>query len=498
MAYEPIPVENLAGGINLRDQPNLEVPAYALDCLDVDFDGPTVRTRDGFTQQFAGTGTEQYVSLFPYYTAGGARHLICVAADGTVRALNTGSSSLASIAETLAPDGQSSAVVFGGELETSLFLTTGTSAPPSDDTQIIKWNGSAFVDPIVWTGPITPKPYYLAVTPWDNRMVGAAFGGTQGEGNNFTTVRFSEPGDPLNWQDNYVDLNPGDGDRITGIIAWREYVFVFKRTKFYIFYGTSVGADGNPEFNYRTVNTGIGALCRPCALSDGVYFVSQQGIFRTTGGEPESVSGVLDPMFHHQQTAFSDIEPVNFSDSKLVEFRMAPFRNQLVVVMPHGNSDRLTWNYDPRTSAWVPWSIEMKAVTAFRPGSDEDLVFSRHNASDYKVYRMAPNYTDDNGTPIASFWQSGWITGGTEFRKQLREWKLWGSGTITFSVYDNYRTAPQTTDTVAFGNVPVAQKLSRKANRGHAFSIRAEGTAQFRLSKAVGHLREVSIPWKIS
>jgi hypothetical protein len=42
------------------------------------------------------------------------------------------------------------------------------------------------------------------------------------------------------------------------VIAWSRYLFVFKESKFFRFYGTSTGAGGTPVFNYETVDTGIG------------------------------------------------------------------------------------------------------------------------------------------------------------------------------------------------------------------------------------------------
>lgn len=57
---------------------------------------------------------------------------------------------------------------------------------------------------------------------------------------------------------NYVDLTPGDGEPIMGMIAWRGYLFVFKQSKFFRFSSTTTDSTGNPVFNYDTVDTGIG------------------------------------------------------------------------------------------------------------------------------------------------------------------------------------------------------------------------------------------------
>ncbi len=91
-----------------------------------------------------------------------------------------------------------------------------------------------------WTNSAAPTCSFLGVTPADNRLVAAC------DTTNRSRVKFSDAGDPETFgANNYVDLDPGDGEQIMAICNWREQLFVFKQTKFFRFYGTSTDEGGN-------------------------------------------------------------------------------------------------------------------------------------------------------------------------------------------------------------------------------------------------------------
>jgi hypothetical protein len=113
--------------------------------------------------------------------------------------------------------------------------------------------------------------------------------------------RFSDEGAPNTWgANNYVDLTPGDGEQIMGLAVWREALFVFKESRFFVFYGTSSDSTGNPDFLFNSIEATVGpSSSKAIAVGrDGVYFLNQRGIYRTTGNTPELVSELLDPFFY--------------------------------------------------------------------------------------------------------------------------------------------------------------------------------------------------------
>lgn len=193
------------------------------------------------------------------------------------------------------------------------FVADGTNTLWSyDGTSITAGSSAATVD---GTGSrAMPKGLRLATDTDSNRLVvcgTASSGGPHGATSSGSHVWFSEPGDPFTWStSNFVYLTPGDGESIVAACSWQGQIYVFKRTKLFIFYGEDTDADGNPIFNYRTVDLSDdlrvwGGGGRPiCAASRrGVFYVGERGIFLTTGDQPTRVSDELDWGDSNQSTS---------------------------------------------------------------------------------------------------------------------------------------------------------------------------------------------------
>lgn len=202
-----------------------------------------------------------------------------LATEGTnLRAVDTSSGSVVATQGGLATNQAYYVNVASPTLTHTVIATGGT---------IYRFDHSAdtFATP-TFTGVTPSGGLAIGLTPWDSRVAYAVG----------SRLYFSDPGVPYTVQtNNYVDLAPGDGTSIISIEAWREYLFVFKGNKFFVFYGTSTDSRGNPVFNYRPVVTcGVDGTEGTIAHRTGVYFVSGGSMYRTTGGEPEDVSlGVL-------------------------------------------------------------------------------------------------------------------------------------------------------------------------------------------------------------
>lgn len=139
------------------------------------------------------------------------------------------------------------------------------------------------------------RPKFLDKVPESNRLAIANFSTASyapgGSGGSPSTVWFSSATDPDSFDANdFVHLSPGDGEQITGVVAFKTFVMVFKQTRMFVFYGESVGPTGDPEFNRRAVDLG----CRVGVNGDlkyavgrtGVYFMAEDGLYVTDGGTP--------------------------------------------------------------------------------------------------------------------------------------------------------------------------------------------------------------------
>jgi hypothetical protein len=414
-------------GLNLRDQPNQIDPTQALDLLNVTFtERGGVKSRDGYAKFTSGALTNRPDSLGAFYTVAGTTQL--VAGNGNrLDALSSAGASVANVAATASPHYFAR---FGGPTAELLFISNGT------DT-LRQWNGTAFSTP-TFTGT-APTGRFVAVTPWDNRLVNARRSGAT-LGDNPSTVRFSDAGVPTTFgAANFVDLTPGDGEQIMAVIAWSRYLFVFKESKFFVFNSTSTGQGGTPVFNYFTIDTGVG-LAAPravCAARDGVYFLSRTGVYRTTSTNVELVSPLLDPFFYNTASGFYTGGSLNMSS--IANSAMAFNREQVFVAVPAGSSatNNRILVYDPRYQWWSLYDIPAAALTSFRVSSQPDLMFAYASGTN-DVGRHTPGQTTDAGATITSRWRSGWWDMGDPHFKTVRRMVAWGKGRLRFGVRSDF------------------------------------------------------------
>jgi len=293
MAYQSFPYMGFGRGLNLRDKPDAVDPSECIDALNVEFtERGAIETRRGYDKIVNAAilnlaGVENTAGTKRILTTKSSR-LRAYTATGTEQA-DSGTLSAATAAFSFARYGTPSAE--------RIYASNGT------DVRHFTVSTDTFTNPNS-SSVVVPKGETLVVQATDNRLVSTGFkGATDGPGaaaTNPSYVWFSDPGDPATWgANNYVQLTPGDGEKIMGAIAWRELVFVFKESKFFVFYGNSQGADGSPIFNYRPVEGGVGLASRfgIAATPNGVYFVGEHGIYRTTGSSAELVSDPVEPLW---------------------------------------------------------------------------------------------------------------------------------------------------------------------------------------------------------
>jgi hypothetical protein len=344
----------------------------------------------------------------------------------------------------------------------------------------------------VWSG-VNPQGNFLAVQPQDNRLVSAAFP------TNRSRVHFSDAGDAYTFgANNYVDVTPGDGEEIKNIISWRDLLFVFKGSRFFVFYGNSTDGTGEPVFNFRTVDTGIGLLASKaiCAAHDGIYFLGQRGVYKTTGGDPVLVSGVIDPYFRGeaQPPAFlsSIADPTYIS----VTSAMCAHQDRIYLAVPTTgatqNSNLLV--YDTRQGWWSLWDLQAAAMASW--GSTlgrEELYFANLAAAVCSVRRVTYTATQDVGVAIDGRYRTGFWNAGEAGREAIvREWLFDGTGTLEVhtATNDSAIFGPVFNASVPLGVSPaVAQGRDRNAVKGRNVSLGWSSLFPWSVSRITANVR---------
>jgi hypothetical protein len=301
---------------------------------------------------------------------------------------------------------------------------------------------------------------HLSLSPTDNRLVVCSSG---------SKVWFSDPGAPTTFgANNFVTLVPGDGEEIQGAEVFNNQLFVFKRTKFFVFYGNTIDATGNPVFNYRAVHSGTGLALqdRVVAGFDGLYFQGADGIYKTTGGNPVCISRPIDPVFVGGAYAYST---ATASSEGHTGSQMAFCDSRLYVA---ANSGEMLV-YDTRNDTWTIWKLGQGGVTfdvATLPGtsgSANTVLF----ADTISITSLSSSATADPSAAIVSRYRLPFETYGTPREKRIRETIVEGTGSPTLQWSKDWGSLV-TGSAVTLGTSPaIAIGRQRLAIRGRAFSL---------------------------
>jgi hypothetical protein len=485
MPYSPVAVPGF-GGLILYPDPQEVGTQNAVDLLNVDLDlRGRVRSRDGFAAFTASAAASRLNDLTPFYKANSTtRQLLTSSNAGSFyRAYSTAGAIVADQSLGVSEIFNADFTRFGGPSAEVSYATSSAGSPTTNSqaNDVYKWDGAAWTAATgVRLGGAGNYPMMLDVVAAENRLVGAFVNSAS------SRVGFSGAGTPETWGANdYVDLTPGDGERITAIVSWRELVVVFKKTKYFVFTGSSVDGTGNPVFNYRPVNTGVGAIARLCATAtpNGVYFLSARGIYRTTGADPVLVSRDIDPIFRGSSSSLYLGGVVNHA--AIEQCRLAWHDERLFFSYPSGSAtvnDR-TLVFDPETNQWLLWDLAPNSMTSFRVGDAAELVFTYASGSNH-IGRHSSAYTTDDGTAITSRYQSGFYELGQPGQDTYTRYtRLWGSGAPTLSVFTDYGTTDAVAAAVTLGTSPtVAEGYHQKAYKGRLFSHKLSGTTPWLVS----------------
>ena len=415
---QPVRVDAFPG-LRLIDQGVPDTPG-AIDLLNVEPPQRGIlRRRRGYSLIGSGGST---VEGLTFSAANAAGHLI--GAGGTlVTAFSTGGTTI-----------DTQAINNGEQFS---FCSVGQPGAARtfgcNGEDIFSWDGSALsllttaatVDG-VGTNPF-PVPRALASTSWDNRLMACGFAdsssGPDAIVSSDSHVYFSDEGDPNTWSaDWYEQLTPGDGEKIVAACRWRDYVFVFKQTRFFVFHSTQLGTGEALFFNYFTVDTGVGAHGPGGVVAgrDGVYFLSRRGIYRTTGEDVQPIATDLDPLWTGEPCPF--FSGSGMTNTSLDQAKLEMVGEKLVVSYPVGSAWRQVVS-DVRFGGWSYWNLPAASICSVPLGNEDRLWFT--DGAD--LHKQGDDETD-NEVDIQAFWQGPWETFGILGEKKIRQTRLFCAG----------------------------------------------------------------------
>lgn len=259
-----------------------------------------------------------------------------------------------------------------------------------------RWDGAAGSTSnwTALTGTVPAKGRYL--TFFSSRL-------WCGEGSRlwYSGITGSSP-DPLNWDaNNYVDLEPNDGQEITGIGVYGPYLIVFKPRKTYKITDPVTGA------NVKVSNE-IGCVAhRSIAQTPiGLFHLSEdQGICRTDGSKVEPISDDIRPDL---------VEVASHPETQEQAAAWMDGDRYYVSVSLEGTRNDHTLEYDLTARSWWLHSCATNQVALSDPGGTA----VRYSADSHTAARVSRAFVEniftDNDVVYkgGSYWTSPWRAWG--------------------------------------------------------------------------------------
>lgn len=499
-APKPIPFTQFGGLI--LNKPFDDVGAdNAIDILDVDWDASlsTLRTREGAAAFSPADAASSYDALF-----GHSLTRLLARRGATLFALNGEGNEIA---------GKSAATNEKHLAFAKLGTPSASYTYIADQENTIKrYDGTDFTSPTAKVGEVLgaamPKGKFLAVWPdGGNRLVVAgttAGGGPNGAISSGSHVWFSMPGNGEEYEPTaYVQLNPGDGEEITGCVAFGGMILVFKETRCFVFYGVSADNDGKPVFNFRSIE--LGTRLRPpgpkraenvIAGNDSVYFVADHGVYATTGAEPSLLSDDLAPLA--ESTPLIGPILTTLGTRRWVNAAGIAYQGEaLYVGLESGGVVDRVMKFDLRSQSWTIFTAALNCLVAWNEQTNNRarIFFSGTGAGNRRVYFYTPaTDVDASAADLEPRWQSGFYDLEDADEKTLVNAKMWGTGEVTLKVADDYGELGKGTVFKLGASPKIAQAEGQKGQSATLFSHQFSGAAPWSVQRLDRYLRESRVP----
>lgn len=172
-----------------------------------------------------------------------------------------------------------------------------------------------------------------------------------------------------------IYVGRGDGDKITNIIKFYDYLIIFKQNSIWALEGYD-----RTQFNLRQIEFEKRVGCvgfRAAGIAGNwCYFIDVDGIYRTNGLTVEFVGLAVEAFFDDNNPNTNEkIDLSTVSNSCCIEFRSSPNKTiKFSVPITEDSSNSLTLNYDYLDDSWN-WDTGFKVESwAIKESSGKDIL----------------------------------------------------------------------------------------------------------------------------
>lgn len=411
MKGSPVHLTDLAGGINLRDQPYKLANNECRDAQNIVFGSRGAFSKRRGSVQFTDSGLDVTpVSLHYFRTDGGTDWLI---ASGTTKLYKITNAGVTGSIKT--------GLTTGLKWQFINYLSTGGQGPlwgmnGTDTPQ--QWDGAAATTSD-WTAAAgsVPNGKYCAV--FQNYVYVA------GTSANPSRLTFSNLGDPRTWTAaDYVDLHPMGGHVITGMAQYLDLLVVTKQRSVYAVFNACTGAN-------RLIESAVGCPSPRSlvATNKGVVFFGYDNVYITDGVRVRPITTHIQSYFRDSiNTAQYDIFAGTYwrGHYYLALAGTASSTNNVVLDL---DLNQLDLGAGTCVVSKHTFPINQFAIIG-------DVLYGARSDTSKVVSLFDTSVWQDTGSNYTAYWTGPWVNFGTPYRStRLRQIHLTGDGLCTADVY---------------------------------------------------------------
>jgi hypothetical protein len=221
---------------------------------------------------------------------------------------------------------------------------------------------------------------------------------------------FCLPDAPDHWSSSgNVEVCPPSEELMHGGLLGHQ-AFVFSRERLYFIY-PGISSQGAVDTAPSLCRRGLIGRWAFAVGPGGVYFVADDGVFRTIGGQEEWLSELIDPLF--KDKTVHGYLPINRSAANAI--RLTTWENKLYFLYQDSGGGRQVLVYDILLKFWRPYAFG-RALSVVEGEQEDLLVLGSLNTGTAYTHE---GFSDD-GLAIAVTARTGSFSGGH------REEKLFG------------------------------------------------------------------------
>jgi hypothetical protein len=302
---------------------------------------------------------------------------------------------------------------------------------------------TAYRIPNISTGAKTCESFNSYLIVGNLSEGGATFG---------SRIRWSDIGALNTWPaNNYIDVEPSDGDSIVSIKRYQNNVYVFKKRSIYELIIT--GGAGAEAFIVRPIARGIGAWAKNSVKAidnRGIVFLGQNGVYMFDGSNFDFIS---DPIQRK-------IDGLNRSRYQYAVAEVYPPKNQYWLSVSNGVDiqNKTILVYDYIQQAWTVYAgIRANALMAAEDNNGNVVLFSGdYSGHVYKQDTGTMDEPDGVSTAISAYYASANLSfGSPEIDKTFKYLYIFSKATteatINVDIAINYQDGYVETKTLAIG-----------------------------------------------